>query len=208
MLELIDYSKTYGTHEVIRIQEQTFEKGIHLIQGANGSGKTTLFKSIAGIIKFNGDCVLNKISLKKHPVKYRRHVNYCEAEPKFPDFLSGKELISFVAKTKGDKENGYNNLVNSFGVDGFWESPISTYSSGMLKKISLITAFCGKPALIMLDEPFTTIDQDSSNLLCTLIHEFYLQGCSFIISAHQIRDTIALNFNQIYKVENKQLQKV
>ena len=99
MLHLTNYSKSYLNQTVLSIDNLVIREGLHLIQGANGSGKTTLFQSISGIINFHGECTLNGINLNKRPVEYRRLINYCEAEPQFPGFLTGKELLRFVHNT-------------------------------------------------------------------------------------------------------------
>ena len=56
----------------------------------------------------------------------------------------------------------------------------------MTKKLSLLLAFLGKPALILLDEPFTTLDQAGRAVLDNLIEDRHLRsGASFLISSHQ-----------------------
>ncbi|MEL7003007.1 MAG: ABC transporter ATP-binding protein, partial [Bacteroidota bacterium] len=96
--------------------------------------------------------------------------------------------------------------IKVFEVDRYWKNPVGTYSSGMLKKIALTMAFCGNPRLILLDEPFTTIDAKSLTLLCDLIKDFYSKGCSFIISAHQLKASIPLTFDATLFIEEKTLK--
>lgn len=208
MLSIKNYSKSYNGKEVLSFPEHSFEKGIYLVQGINGSGKTTLFKSVSGIIKFKGDCTINDVNLKNNPIDYRRLINYCEAEPLFPGFLTGMELISFTAKAKNSSEGEVNSLSEVFGIKEFWNNPISTYSSGMLKKTALTMAFCGSPKIILLDEPFTTIDQETTKRLCGLINDYNTKGCTFIISAHQIKETIAIDFDDTVLVSERTLKSI
>jgi len=206
MLQIHNYSKSYGIEAILSFDKKIFDRGMYLIQGVNGSGKTTLFKSIAGIIQFDGDCLIDEVSLKNNPVSYRKRVNYCEAEPMFPGFLTGQELVSFVAKTMGESIMSLKELIKVFGIDQYWKNQVSTYSSGMLKKLALTMAFCGRPRLILLDEPFTTIDIKSLSLLCDLIRDFHGNGCSFIISAHQVKSSIPIDFDNTLVIENRTLQ--
>ncbi|MEM1405606.1 MAG: ABC transporter ATP-binding protein [Bacteroidota bacterium] len=208
MILLSNYSKAYVRTTVLSIKNLKIEPGLHLVQGANGSGKTTFFKSISGIISFKGDCSLNGQSIKKDAVEYRRYVNYCEAEPNFPHFLNGRELISFVSKAKNTPDTTLHKIVMSFGVEKFWKKPIATYSSGMLKKTSLVLAFAGNPRVILLDEPFTTIDRDSKEQLCLFIREYRALGCTFLISAHQEPKTISLEFDSTLILENNTVNKL
>jgi len=101
MLQLTNFSKTYQGRAVLRVESFAFAPGTYWVQGANGSGKSTLLKAIAGITPFAGDIVLaGHLSVKKQAVAYRRLVNFAEAEPLFPAFLTGRELIHLFRTAK------------------------------------------------------------------------------------------------------------
>lgn len=100
MLHIKHFHKAYPTGFELNINNLEFSSGIHLIKGENGAGKSTLFKAIAGIHPFEGEIALNGVSLSKEPLRYRMLVNYAEAEPQFPEFLSLDELILLVAQAK------------------------------------------------------------------------------------------------------------
>jgi len=184
MLEIQHFKKSYPTGFQIEISSLHLRKGIHLIKGENGSGKSTLLKSIAGIHDFGGDVILDGLSLKNDGLAFRRLVNYSEAEPLFPEFLSMDELIAFVAKTKGADNAQIESLKETLGIGDFSKNSISTYSSGMLKKTGLILAFLGTPSLIILDEPYTTIDVGSQKLLTELVNREIKKGVSFLLTSH------------------------
>ena len=99
MLQFQNFTKSYGNYPALKIENLQLKHGIYWIKGVNGSGKSTLLKSIAGILAFHGDILLDEsISIKKQPVAYRKLVNFAEAEPVFPDFLTGSEMIAlFIA---------------------------------------------------------------------------------------------------------------
>ncbi len=80
----------------------------------------------------------------------------------------------------------------------FLSQPIGNYSSGMIKKLSLLLAFIGKPALILLDEPLATLDEESIQILPDLISAYHKEfKTSFIFSSHQPFRTYSLNVNKI-----------
>jgi ABC-2 type transport system ATP-binding protein len=86
------------------------------------------------------------------------------------------------------------------------DKPIGTYSSGMLKKLSLVLAFLGNPKLILLDEPLITIDAESLKILYSWIREEHNKGVSFMLSSHQALDVGEhLNASELL-VENQTLQ--
>lgn len=189
MLHFVEFKKFYGNYPALTIAGFNIEPGIYWIKGVNGSGKSTLLKSIAGILAFDGDIMLDgSISIKKQPVNYRRLVNFAEAEPLFPEFLTGKEMVTLFASAKDAAAGQEQKFIESMKMQSYIDRPIGTYSSGMLKKLSLVLAFLGKPKLILLDEPLITIDTESLKILYSWIREGHNKGVSFMLSSHQALD--------------------
>jgi ABC-2 type transport system ATP-binding protein len=203
MLQLTNFSKTYHGRAVLRIDSFTLANGTYWLQGANGSGKSTLLKSIAGITPFEGDIVLGgQMSVKKQAVAYRRLVNFAEAEPVFPEFLTGHELINLFQKAKGGPPRQEEYYLESLHMTAYVHEPVGTYSSGMLKKLSLVLAFLGQPTCIVLDEPLTTLDAEAIPVLCAwMAAQQVQQGTSFLLSSHQAFAAEALPAMQKLVVE-------
>jgi ABC-2 type transport system ATP-binding protein len=186
MLKIKNFSKSYNKHTIVAVENLEIPEGIHWFKGINGSGKSTFFRSVAGIIPFEGEISWNNLDIRKDAVAYRMQVNMSEADPLYPDYLSGFDLLSFIAEAKKADISQLKLLAETLGVDEYWKSAIGTYSSGMIKKISLLSAFLGKPTLIMLDEPLITIDDRSVQAVYELVKEYAeKQGVSFLLSSHQ-----------------------
>ncbi len=192
----------------MQVDDLNIGTGIYWIKGVNGSGKSTLLKSIAGILAFEGDILLdNHISIKKQPVAYRKLVNFAEAEPLFPEFLTGKELIALFAQAKDAPAGQEQHYLESMQMQSYVGQPVGTYSSGMLKKLSLVLAFMGNPKLILLDEPLITIDTASLKILNTWIADRYnTQGTSFLLSSHQTLEHAELPVAHELLVEDQTLK--
>lgn len=205
MLVLRNYAKRYQGTLVLEFKELMADRGIHWIKGSNGSGKSTLFKSIAAIIPFDGEITLGDINLKRHPIAYRKLVNFAEAEPAFPGFLTAKDLIRFIGKTKNATLRQQDLYTKAFCVDEFFNKPCDTYSSGMMKKLSLVLAFLGDPKLIILDEPLITLDESSRKVLMSMILNSVDKGIMFLISSHQLLDDFPLPITGSYSIRNKTL---
>lgn len=205
LLSISGFSKNYPSGFNLRIDRLELPSGIHLLQGENGSGKSTFLKAIAGIHPAEGNICISGFSLEKDPLHYRRLVGYAEAEPSFPDFLNLDDLIHVVAKAKKSPPGQIEFLKETFGVNSYSQFPIGTYSSGMLKKTALILAFLGDPSVIILDEPFTTIDTASQDILSQLISEKAKAGISFLLTSHQSNPLDHLAIDSRFLLENGSL---
>lgn len=187
MLQLNHFSKSYRGRAVLRIDSFAFSPGIYWIQGANGSGKSTLLKAIAGVVPFEGDILLaGQLSVKHQAVAYRRLVNFAEAEPVFPEFLTGRELIHLFRAAKNGPPHQEDFYLEGLQMTSYVHEPVGSYSSGMLKKLSLVLAFLGQPTCIVLDEPLTTLDAAAIPVLCSWMARQHAEhGTSFLLSSHQ-----------------------
>jgi ABC-2 type transport system ATP-binding protein len=206
MLTIRNFSKRYNDYLVLEIPHLTLGKSASWIKGENGSGKTTLFKSLAGILPHEGEISFDDgISLKDHAVEFRRRVNYCEAEPLYPGFLTAKDLVRFVGKTRGATLAQQKQYCLSLGVNQFIDKPTETFSSGMMKKLALAMAFLGEPKVIILDEPLITLDEQARIVLFQLIRDKMTSGTTFLISSHHTITPGELTVEVTYLLEDKQL---
>jgi ABC-2 type transport system ATP-binding protein len=193
MLEISRLKKQYGSTVILSVPLLSFDNGVYWIKGGNGSGKTTLLKMIAGLLPFEGSIRLNEFDLKKNPVEYRRYVNYAEAEPLFPSFITGEDLIMLFQKAKKGNANEVQRLIDTFNIQSFIPNPVGTYSSGMVKKLSLILAFIGQPKVILLDEPLVTLEDHSIPILTELISDYQQnKQVTFLITSHQLLEHYSL----------------
>ena len=205
VLSLTNLHKSYGNHEVLAIPEWKIEEGIYWIQGENGAGKSTLFRTLAGMLPYEGTLVLDeRYDLRKEPVEYRLWLNLGEAEPLYPAFLTPADLLTFVAEAKRSPAGQVQELVKALGIN-FLDQTMGACSSGMVKKTSLALAFLGEPRVIILDEPLITIDQEARSNLFGLIHNYRARGVTFLLSSHQPFEEHNLPVTASYALQNKRL---
>lgn len=186
MIVISGLSKKYNQQLILDIPSFHLEKGIYWIKGANGSGKTTFLKMLAGMIPFDGAVSINAVAQKQNPVEYRRLVSWAEAEPLYPDFLTGTDLIRLYQQVRNTGPDEIDPLLHFFNSAVYTGNKTATYSAGMLKKLALILAFAGATEIVLLDEPFITLDAATCKLLGAYISNRHRNsGNSFLLSSHQ-----------------------
>ena len=118
-------------------------------------------------------------------MEYRRIVNYSEAEPLYPDFLTGRDLINFYAETKKATAEQATSIIERLDIGSYLHHKTGSYSSGMTKKLSLTLAFLGSPKLILLDEPLITLDEKSLKAIFEIIASYHKSGVCILMASHQ-----------------------
>ena len=133
MLQFTRFSKSYNGRNILSIDNLSMDQGIYFLNGINGAGKSTLLKCVTGFINFQGDIFLNGINLRKNGISYRQLVNFGDAEPLFPDFLTGLEMIKIFERAKDAPDGQAKELIDSMELNAFISDPVASYSSGMLR---------------------------------------------------------------------------
>ncbi len=161
---------------------------------------------IAGLLPFEGDIIIDTISQKTSSVLYRQHVSWGEAEPVYPLFITGVDLISLYQKIRKAPQKDVDRILSLLKMADYVADSIGTYSAGMKKKLSLLLAFIGNPPLCVLDEPLITLDAESLFLVCDFIREKHkVQGTTFLMSSHQELHASQVLFGKELIVENQSI---
>lgn len=148
--------------------------------GENGAGKTTFMSILSGYLK--AGCIY-EVEYEKEDYK----TLFLPAEMELYDFLTVKELLELVKKYSSTKLS-VEELLSILDLEDKADYSIEELSQGMRKKLTLIPLFIKKYDLILLDEPFNSIDVKYIYKLKKLLKE-KKKDCTFIISSH-ILDTL------------------
>ena len=141
----------------------TVENEILCIMGESGSGKTSILNSIAGLLTSDkGEIILDdnilfsdKINLKPQ----ERHIGYVFQDYALFPNMSVKDNIFFM---NPDKDYA-NFLIEKLGIEYLLENFPNTLSGGEKQKVSIVRALVNKPRLLLMDEPFSSIDEKFKN---------------------------------------------
>lgn len=149
-------------HFVLNV-DFTVENEILCIMGESGSGKTSILNSIAGLLTPDkGDIILDdnilfsdKINLKPQ----ERNIGYVFQDYALFPNMSVKDNIFFM---NPDKDYA-NSLIEKLGIEYLLENFPNTLSGGEKQKVSIVRALANKPRLLLMDEPFSSIDEKFKN---------------------------------------------
>lgn len=191
MLEIKNYSMEYikGKKAVDNISLYIKEGDIYAFVGRNGAGKTTTIKSIVGINYItDGDILLDRVSIKKKPNRFKKNIAYVPDTPMLYEHLTGIQYLNFVADmfdmTEKEREENIVKYAKRFELYGELGDLISSYSYGMKQKLVLISAFMHDPKLYVLDEPFASLDPKASFVLKELLKEKASEDKIIFFSTH------------------------
>ena len=188
MLEIIDFSKSYGNKLAVDSLSFKVEPGdICAFVGHNGAGKTTTIKAVAGILDFEkGDILVDGVSIKEDPISCKKKMAYLPDNPDLYEFLKGIDYLNFICDIYEivDRKETIKKYSDLFELTGFLGNPINTYSHGMKQKLAIISALIRKPKLLLLDEPFVGLDPVSSHNLKEIMKELTKEGVCILFSTH------------------------
>ena len=193
MIEVKGLSKIYGDRKVLDIQELKITKGESFgLVGNNGAGKTTFFRLILDLIKANSGFV--SINDRKVPENndWKFYTGSFLDEGFLIDFLTPEEYFEFLASvhslSKGDLDEFYANFKEFFNDEVLAKKKyIRDFSSGNKQKIGIASALMAKPELIVLDEPFNSLDPTTQIRLKNLLNKLKEEnGVTILISSHDL----------------------
>ena len=159
VLVLQDINLNISTHEVV------------LIKGINGSGKTTLLKCMAGILNSGKNIYIDNIELKNKKELFRR-ISYIMSGDTLYDYLTVRENIKLFSELFQENTEFYDKVVELMTImklNGYQDYLVKHLSSGTRHKVYLSVMLSKKSDILILDEPFSSIDKESQELMTEYI---------------------------------------
>ena len=187
MLEIRNLTKRFGALDVLRGVDLIVRPGrVTALLGPNGAGKTTLIKSVLGLTRPDTGAIL----LGGAPAvgeAYRARIGYMPQIARFPENLSGADLMAMLADLRGVALGGAATdeaLVERFALGPHLAKPLRTLSGGTRQKVNAVLAFLFRPELLVLDEPTAGLDPLSSGVLKDRILAERGAGRTIVLTSH------------------------
>ena len=199
ILKLENVSIKQGDKKLLNINNFEIYKGITTLTGDNGTGKTTLLHAISQLKKYEGNIHFDGSKVKKSRKLYKK-ISTC-LQDAFQQFISlmPREEISMQKDIWEHATLWQQRLLKEFDLEKELDKSLYYYSGGQRKLIQLMCLLSQKTELLLLDEPFTHLDERACTFIMDWIEENKkVAGQSFIIVSHRLEP---LNGRSDYHIE-------
>jgi heme ABC exporter ATP-binding subunit CcmA len=186
--------KFYGDYPALREVTFNVERGSCLaLLGRNGAGKTTLLRILAGLSKTARGSV-TILGADARAEETRRQIGVLGHGIGIYDELSALENLSLFARLYGleNPKKTAMEWLDRTGLARVSDGLVREFSRGMRQRLAVARAFIHRPSLLLLDEPFTALDDRAIAVLQELLNDARSEGCTIIMSTHQLREALEL----------------
>jgi heme ABC exporter ATP-binding subunit CcmA len=186
--------KFYGDYPALRNVELAAEPGACLaLIGRNGAGKTTLLRTIAGFSRA-GKGKITIFGNSPRDTATRRLMGFIGHGISVYDELSALENLTLFGKLYGldDPRKTALDWLERTGLERVKDGLVREFSRGMRQRLAVARAFLHGPKVLLLDEPFTALDDRAIAVLQRLLREALAEGKTIVMSTHQLREALEL----------------
>jgi ABC-2 type transport system ATP-binding protein len=196
VLEARDLCKSCGARRVLDGVSLRLARGDGVaLLGPNGSGKTTLLSLLAGVQRADSGLALACGEPTSSP-HARRALAFVPQQPAVYDGLTGSENVALFGRLHGlhgaALTDGVQQALHAAELWSIRDQRASAYSGGMRRRLSLACALVHSPSLLLLDEPFEGVDDESRAHLLEVLAASKQRGVALVLSTHRLDEATAL----------------
>lgn len=159
--------------------------------GPNGAGKSTFVKTLVGLVRASGGAG----TLLGNPIgslEARRHIGYLPELYRYPEWLSGEEVMKMHAGLLGLRGDEARKRIRAgldeVGIGKRGSDRVKQYSKGMQQRLGLACALLGDPQILFLDEPSSAMDPVGRREVRELLLELKKRGKTLFLNSHLMED--------------------
>lgn len=198
-LVIRDLNVTLGDNKIIDGLDLTVKNEEFIsVVGPSGCGKTTLLKSIAGIVPVSsGSIVLDGVLLNDVP-PHRRGIVIVFQELRLFPHMNAAENIAYPLKVRGvgaaERRERADALLEAVRLAGLGDRRVSELSGGQQQRVAIARALAAKPQMILLDEPFSSLDEELRDEMRSLVLDLHKKyNMTTILVTHDMREAAAMS---------------
>lgn len=206
-IEIDHIWKYYGDYPALRdVTVGIAEGSCCALLGRNGAGKTTLLRILAGLSHFERGSV-QLFGTGPRSSETRRRTGFLGHGIGIYEDLSARENLRFFANVSAVRNT--RETVDSWlcrvGLDRVAGMPVRQFSRGMRQRLALARTFLHDPNVLLLDEPFTSLDDRAIAMLSQLLIHARQRGATIVLSTHQLREALGIA-SHVALMENGKLR--
>jgi heme exporter protein A len=187
--------KYYGDYPALRDVRLEAEPGSCLaLIGRNGAGKTTLLRIMAGFSR-PGRGAIRIFGKEPRDTEARRQIGFIGHGIAVYDELSAFENLTLYGRLYRlpDPRGTALKWLEQTGLERVRDGLVREFSRGMRQRLAVARAFLHDPSVLLLDEPFTALDDRAIAVLQRLLREALAAGKTVVLSTHQLREALELS---------------
>lgn len=189
-LSINNICKEFDCRSVLRsVSFQLHEGDFLSIFGPNGAGKSTLLNIIATLTKpSTGTIEVNGFDLVEEPASFRKNLGVISHHSLLYDRMTARENLIFYAKMYHQEkpEQKADQLLDLVGLYERRNSETGSFSRGMRQRLSIARALVNDPVILLLDEPYSGLDQHASSILTDHLHQLMDRARTIIMVTHNL----------------------
>ena len=196
-IETRNLAKSFGGHTALQDVSLTVAEGEFLTMvGPNGAGKTTLLRILASLSRpTSGEAWVDGWNLVGSATKVRQCIGFISHQPLLYGDLTAEENLRFYGRMYGlpDLPARVGEVLEQVGLLARRRDPVRTFSRGMQQRLAIARAILHRPAVMLLDEPYTGLDQQAAVMLDEVMRAAGIVSRTVLMTTHDLDRALAMS---------------
>src|SRR6478672_1810881 len=187
-IEAQGLGKRFGIRWVLRGVTLDVARGeAAALLGPNGSGKSTILRILGTLLRPNaGSATLNGLDVTSDASSVREQIGYLAHTPGLYEDLTARENLQFAASMLGLPAGLADSCLERVGLAPVANNRVRGFSAGMQRRLALARLIMRSPRILLLDEPYSNLDEEGVELMNSVIHDVLQSGGAALLALHEL----------------------